>query len=68
MGINSLNSFVSATKGISQSIIDIRLKISLINKYDTFLEIPNQSAKNVKRCLEGIDLKNIEFEFEHRLI
>lgn len=65
MGINSLNSFMSATNGIVQSIIDVRLKISFINKYDTFLKIPNQYDKHVKCNLEGIDLKNISIEFEN---
>ncbi|MFG6379483.1 MAG: ABC transporter ATP-binding protein/permease [Lachnospiraceae bacterium] len=65
MGINSLNTFMSATNGIAQSFIDVRLKISFINKYDNFLKIPNKHDKYDIFDLESIDMKNINIEFEN---
>lgn len=65
MGINSLNSFMSATNGIVQSIIDVRSKIVFISKYDNFLKIPNQNSKYAQYGLEKIDLRNMEIEFDN---
>jgi len=65
MGISSLNSFMSATNGIVQSIIDVRSKIVFISKYDNFLRIPDPYDRYAKRDLKEIDLQNMELEFQN---
>lgn len=65
MGINALNSFMAATNGIVQSVIDVRSKIVFISKYDNFMSIPNQHDKYAKYGTEKIDISNIEIEFEN---
>lgn len=39
--------------------------MSLINKYDTFLKIPNQSSRHEKLGFGDINTQNIEIEFEN---
>lgn len=65
MGINSLNTFMSSTNAIAQAFIDVRLKMSFINKYDNFLQIPNKYDKYGIRDLDDIDLDDINIQFEN---
>lgn len=65
MGINSLNSFMSATNGIVRSIIDVSSKITFISKYDNFLRIPNLCDKYTKYNFDGVNFSNIEIVFEN---
>lgn len=65
MGINSLNTFMSSTNAIAQAFIDVRLKMSFINKYDNFLKIPNKYDKYGICGLEDIDLNNVDIQFEN---
>ena len=62
--ISSLNSFMDASKGIIQSIIDINAKIYTISQYNSFLNIKSKFRKDTVYRLEEMNLQNIEIEFE----
>lgn len=65
MGINSLNSFVGASKGIAQSVIDINARIYSVGRYHSFLNIRSEFRKDATRKIDDIDLKNVEIKFEN---
>jgi len=65
MGISSLNSFMAGTRGIIESIIDINTRIYAVSKYHSFLNIRSEFRKNATRSLDGIDLQNIEIDFDN---
>lgn len=63
MGINSLNNFMSASNSIVHVVIDVRVKLTFINKYDTFLKIPNKSTRQKQSvAVSGSELDEIVFE------
>ena len=63
MGINSLNNFMSASNSIVHAIIDVQVKLTFINKYDTFLKIPNKSTRQKQSVVvSGSELVEIVFE------
>ena len=65
MGINSLNSFVSASNGIIKSVVDINSKIYSAGRYSSFLNIRSELRKNATRKIDDIDLMNSKITFEN---
>ena len=65
MGINSLNSFMDASKGIVKSIIDINSRIYYVSQYDSFLNIDSKFRTNNIHEIDEIDKSNISIEFDH---
>ena len=64
MGINSLNNFMSASNSIVHAMIDVGVKLTFINKYDTFLKIPNKGIRQ-KDNVTVSDLELTEIEFQN---